>query len=133
MQLYLYPAYPTGSRITETPEHYSPASKQRYRKGAHNFVCTIYHNFMAWFCLHNALHLGLKRKRCGECEACQMGDCGARKFCKDKTKFGGPNKLKQSCIKQRCLYRNTLQSGSSLGSDTIERVSTCEYCTVKPV
>ena len=25
------------------------------------------------------------------------------KFCKDKPQFGGPGKLKQSCIKRKCL------------------------------
>ena len=80
--------------------------------------------------------LGLKRKRCGECEACQTDDCGGCKFCKDKAKFGGPNKLKQCCIKRRCLYKNTSHSDSPLGSGSVKIemvISTCVHCTGKHV
>jgi len=55
-----------------------------------------------------------------------MDDCGGCKFCKDKTKFGGPNKLKQCCIKWRFLYRNKLQRNSPLGIGRAEKMnSTC--------
>ena len=43
-----------------------------------------------------------KRRRCGECQQCSAEDCGVCRFCIDKKKFGGPDKLKQCCIKRRC-------------------------------
>ena len=47
---------------------------------------------------------GRKRKGCGTCEYCnRTEDCGECKFCLDKYKFGGPNKLKQVCEKKKCL------------------------------
>ena len=44
-----------------------------------------------------------KHKHCGECANCKRDDCGACKFCKDKTKFGGPNRKRQSCELKQCL------------------------------
>jgi len=41
--------------------------------------------------------------RCGLCKNCLLADCGEHKFCKDKPGFGGPGKLKQACIKRKCL------------------------------
>jgi len=44
-----------------------------------------------------------KRKaRCGICEGCTREDCGECKFCKDKLKFGGPQKMKQACVLKKC-------------------------------
>ena len=34
-----------------------------------------------------------------------MADCGACRFCLDKPKFGGPNTLKQQCIRKQLLLR----------------------------
>ena len=48
---------------------------------------------------------GEKEKRvrgCGKCEGCKAEDCGMCKFCRDKKKFGGENKLRQKCIEKRC-------------------------------
>ncbi|XP_045106770.1 uncharacterized protein LOC123501815 isoform X3 [Portunus trituberculatus] len=48
--------------------------------------------------------MGRKRKGCGECEGCQVvEDCGQCRFCRDKAKFGGPNRLKQVCVYKRCV------------------------------
>ncbi|RXG58047.1 CXXC-type zinc finger protein 1 [Armadillidium vulgare] len=48
--------------------------------------------------------MGRKRKGCGECEGCQVvDDCGNCRFCRDKAKFGGPNRLKQVCVYKRCV------------------------------
>jgi len=43
-----------------------------------------------------------RRRRCGECEQCQIPDCGDCYACRDKPKFGGPNKIKQSCRLKIC-------------------------------
>ena len=42
--------------------------------------------------------------KCGECYACLRKDCGKCSHCLDKPKFGGPNKMKQVCIKKKCPY-----------------------------
>ena len=47
-----------------------------------------------------------KRKHCEVCQGCKSNDCGACKYCKDKPKYSGPGKLKQSCIQLRCLQMN---------------------------
>ena len=42
--------------------------------------------------------------RCGDCKACKAVDCGKCFACKDKPKFGGTNRLKQTCVKRKCPY-----------------------------
>ncbi|GMH97528.1 hypothetical protein TrVE_jg7911 [Triparma verrucosa] len=39
---------------------------------------------------------------CKQCEACKRQDCGLCPSCKDKTKFGGPNKAHQRCKLREC-------------------------------
>lgn len=40
---------------------------------------------------------------CGECIGClKNDDCGRCRYCKDKTKFGGQNRLRQKCLHRRC-------------------------------
>ena len=40
---------------------------------------------------------------CGECSGClKNDDCGKCRYCKDKTKFGGQNRLRQKCLHRRC-------------------------------
>lgn len=40
---------------------------------------------------------------CGECCGClKNDDCGKCRYCKDKTKFGGQNRLRQKCLHRRC-------------------------------
>merc|ERR1712223_860024 len=43
---------------------------------------------------------------CGNCQGCSLSkpddDCGTCRFCLDKTKFGGNNKLRQKCILKKC-------------------------------
>ena len=41
---------------------------------------------------------GQKRQGCGQCEACTKADCGKCRYCLDKKKFGGKERLKQRCI-----------------------------------
>ncbi|KAM4632170.1 F-box/LRR-repeat protein 19 [Discoglossus pictus] len=43
-----------------------------------------------------------RRTRCRRCEACVRSECGECHFCKDMKKFGGPGRMKQSCLKRQC-------------------------------
>ena len=40
---------------------------------------------------------------CKRCAGCMSGNCGKCKFCLDMPKFGGPQKLKQKCMKRVCV------------------------------
>ncbi|XP_067354946.1 lysine (K)-specific demethylase 2Aa isoform X2 [Channa argus] len=44
-----------------------------------------------------------RRVRCKRCEACIRPECGDCNFCRDMKKFGGPGKLKQTCVLRQCL------------------------------
>uniref|UniRef100_A0A7N6AE83 [histone H3]-dimethyl-L-lysine(36) demethylase n=1 Tax=Anabas testudineus TaxID=64144 RepID=A0A7N6AE83_ANATE len=44
-----------------------------------------------------------RRVRCKRCEACMRPECGECNFCRDMKKFGGPGKLKQTCVLRQCL------------------------------
>ncbi|XP_051939717.1 lysine (K)-specific demethylase 2Aa [Hippocampus zosterae] len=44
-----------------------------------------------------------RRVRCKRCEACMRTECGECNFCRDMKKFGGPGKLKQTCVLRQCL------------------------------
>eukprot|EP00794_Sanderia_malayensis_P014173 gene14173-15652_t len=44
-----------------------------------------------------------RRLRCGGCEGCTRDNCGECKYCLDMPKFGGPGRMKQSCIFRICL------------------------------
>ncbi|XP_078680561.1 lysine-specific demethylase 2A-like isoform X1 [Branchiostoma floridae x Branchiostoma belcheri] len=48
-------------------------------------------------------NISRRRTRCRQCEACTRGDCGECHFCKDMKKYGGPGRMKQSCIRRKCL------------------------------
>ena len=39
---------------------------------------------------------------CGKCPSCKRSDCRKCRFCKDKPRYGGENRLKQKCIQRRC-------------------------------
>ena len=63
-----------------------------------------------------------KKKRCGQCQECRMPDCGTCKFCRDKKKFGGPGKLKKSCVKRHC----TMLDETSLNGSAVPTLSKME-------
>lgn len=44
----------------------------------------------------------VRKTRCGACANCIREDCGKCKHCLDKTKFGGPNKIRKPCLKRVC-------------------------------
>ena len=54
-----------------------------------------------------------KRSRCRECVGCLASDCGECKFCLDKAKFGGPDKLRQSCVQRKCVMLRERPEGSA--------------------
>uniref|UniRef100_UPI0037E83D14 F-box/LRR-repeat protein 19 n=1 Tax=Semicossyphus pulcher TaxID=241346 RepID=UPI0037E83D14 len=43
-----------------------------------------------------------RRTRCRRCQACMRTECGECNFCKDMKKFGGPGRMKQSCLLRQC-------------------------------
>ncbi|XP_031560229.1 lysine-specific demethylase 2B-like [Actinia tenebrosa] len=47
-----------------------------------------------------------RRTRCGQCDNCQRDDCGECRTCKDMKKFGGPGRMKQSCLNRVCTRPN---------------------------
>ncbi|KAJ8599435.1 hypothetical protein CTAYLR_007998 [Chrysophaeum taylorii] len=44
-----------------------------------------------------------RRQRCGSCAGCTADECGVCKFCLDRPKRGGENKLRQPCVRRTCL------------------------------
>lgn len=55
-----------------------------------------------------------RRTRCRKCEACLRNECGECHFCRDMKKFGGPGRMKQSCIMRQCIAVNRLTSWKCL-------------------
>ncbi|XP_049653555.1 F-box/LRR-repeat protein 19-like, partial [Accipiter gentilis] len=43
-----------------------------------------------------------RRTRCRRCRACLRSECGECHFCRDMKKFGGPGRMKQSCLLRQC-------------------------------
>jgi len=58
-----------------------------------------------WKCCECAAVEYKRKMKCGECEACRREDCGECLHCKDKPKFGGPGRMKQTCILRNCPYK----------------------------
>lgn len=52
--------------------------------------------------------------RCRKCKACVQGECGVCHYCRDMKKFGGPGRMKQSCVLRQCLAVSGLL-GKALG------------------
>ncbi|KAL8580311.1 hypothetical protein ACOMHN_030935 [Nucella lapillus] len=44
-----------------------------------------------------------RRTRCKKCEPCTRSECGECNFCKDMRKFGGPGRMKQTCVSRQCM------------------------------
>ncbi|XP_014877610.1 uncharacterized protein LOC106939654 isoform X2 [Poecilia latipinna] len=45
----------------------------------------------------------MRRQACRSCAACLRENCGVCTFCRDMRKFGGPSRMKQKCVRRRCL------------------------------
>lgn len=55
-----------------------------------------------------------RRVRCRKCKACLQGECGMCHYCRDMKKFGGPGRMKQSCILRQCLAVSNATGGEKL-------------------
>lgn len=44
-----------------------------------------------------------RRVRCKRCVACRRKECGKCQYCHDMRKFGGPGRMKKSCVMRQCL------------------------------
>ncbi|XP_041846241.1 lysine-specific demethylase 2A [Melanotaenia boesemani] len=44
-----------------------------------------------------------RRVRCKRCAACRRKECGTCQYCHDMRKFGGPGRMKKSCVMRQCL------------------------------
>ncbi|CAH8842489.1 unnamed protein product [Trichobilharzia szidati] len=60
---------------------------------------------------------------CGKCAGCSLQeDCGQCEYCRDRRKFGGPNKMRQKCRLRQCvgasssLNRDPSDSSPSVGA-----------------
>merc|ERR1719278_1163963 len=59
---------------------------------------------------------------CGDCAGClKNDDCGSCRYCRDKTKFGGQNRLRQKCLHRRCLLDTHRRNGGSGPATTSEQ------------
>lgn len=76
-----------------------------------------------------------RRTRCRKCEACLRTECGECHFCKDMKKFGGPGRMKQSCIMRQCIAVSVPGPAARLQSPLLslcllgERVWDWELCS----
>ena len=62
------------------------------------------------------------RGSCGKCKACLREDCGECRQCKDKKKFGGPNKMRQRCCLRVC--QNSIVNNGGGGGESTSRNAT---------
>uniref|UniRef100_A0A672QHM2 [histone H3]-dimethyl-L-lysine(36) demethylase n=1 Tax=Sinocyclocheilus grahami TaxID=75366 RepID=A0A672QHM2_SINGR len=74
-----------------------------------------------------------RRVRCKRCEACRRTECGDCNFCRDMKKFGGPGKLKQTCVLRQCLAPGLPLSAvceicGEGNQDTGEELMECSNC-----
>lgn len=44
-----------------------------------------------------------RRLRCGICQGCTAEECGVCRFCLDRPKRGGENRLRQPCVRRTCI------------------------------
>ncbi|KAM5193065.1 lysine-specific demethylase 2B isoform 4-T4 [Mantella aurantiaca] len=66
-----------------------------------------------------------RRTRCRKCEACLRTECGECHFCKDMKKFGGPGRMKQSCIMRQCI---AIKESDGVVNDELPNCWECPKC-----
>ncbi|KAG5263503.1 hypothetical protein AALO_G00265540 [Alosa alosa] len=77
-----------------------------------------------------------RRVRCKRCEACLRRECGDCIFCRDMKKFGGPGRLKQTCLRRQCLAPGLPNSavcavcgeGNPPGENSTPTLMECSAC-----
>jgi len=74
---------------------------------------------------------------CGDCAGClKNDDCGQCRYCRDKTKFGGQNRLRQKCLHRRCqmdTHRRSNTSGAARSGASPESSSSAGLTGVSGV
>uniref|UniRef100_G1P3W0 Lysine-specific demethylase 2B n=1 Tax=Myotis lucifugus TaxID=59463 RepID=G1P3W0_MYOLU len=88
----------TGVPIVQWPKR----DKQNYqtRRPVSKFGCQVFVKAAASPIVSGARR---RRVRCRKCKACVQGECGVCHYCRDMKKFGGPGRMKQSCVLRQCL------------------------------
>lgn len=56
-----------------------------------------------------------RRHRCGKCKGCRARECERCRWCLDKKRYGGEDKLRKSCVQRRC---HRLQPEGGEGEET---------------
>ncbi|XP_062856965.1 lysine-specific demethylase 2A isoform X2 [Trichomycterus rosablanca] len=77
-----------------------------------------------------------RRVRCKRCEACRRSCCGDCMYCRDMKKFGGPGRLKKTCILRQCLAPALpltavcaiCKEGNQEGSESSQVLMECSEC-----
>uniref|UniRef100_A0AAY4BSL5 [histone H3]-dimethyl-L-lysine(36) demethylase n=1 Tax=Denticeps clupeoides TaxID=299321 RepID=A0AAY4BSL5_9TELE len=77
-----------------------------------------------------------RRVRCKSCAACVRPECGDCAFCRDMKKFGGPGRLKQTCVLRQCLAPtlpltalcDVCGEGTPEGEATAQTLMECSSC-----
>ena len=64
---------------------------------------------------------------CGDCPGClKNDDCGQCRYCRDKTKFGGQNRLRQKCLHRRCQMDTHRRSGQQQQQTSPASAAACQ-------
>lgn len=74
-----------------------------------------------------------RRVRCKRCAACCRKECGNCQYCYDMRKFGGPGRMKKSCVMRQCLapaLPNTARCVICREGETDESDPTLMECSV---
>ena len=111
----------------------SREGKKKDNKGQPN------NDFQSYFDFCDKKNKGRKNKtNCRKCDGClTKDDCGTCRFCKDKTKFGGPNTLRKKCEKRVCFKatkehqkRSCQDQDHDQGQDQdhAKEVYACKFC-----
>lgn len=70
---------------------------------------------------------------CGDCPGClKNDDCGQCRYCRDKTKFGGQNRLRQKCLHRRCQMDTHRRSNGSTASHSQPQPTQSDSISTNP-
>uniref|UniRef100_A0A3B3UTL3 [histone H3]-dimethyl-L-lysine(36) demethylase n=1 Tax=Poecilia latipinna TaxID=48699 RepID=A0A3B3UTL3_9TELE len=86
----------TGEPIVKWPERVTPVIyRPRLGPSLHKSKRSTKHTSIS--------ALRRRRVRCKRCSACCRKECGDCQYCHDMRKFGGPGRMKKSCVMRQCL------------------------------